>query len=74
MNLSYKALVIVEGEKIVEILLEDIKEEEEKWQSALIVYVVGTKPTINATDRFINSQNVDELRNQKYSIIVMAVM
>lgn len=59
MNLSYIAPVIVEDEKI-EILPEDTKKEEEKWKSAFIVYVVGTKPTISAMVRFINSQNIYE--------------
>lgn len=48
MNLSYIAPVVVEGEKIVKILPEDIKEEDEKWEPFLVMYVIGTKPTIGA--------------------------
>lgn len=55
MNLTYIP-IIVEGEKVVQILLEDVKEDENKWKNALVVYVIGTTPSIGAMKRFITSQ------------------
>ncbi|KAH0682845.1 hypothetical protein KY289_020597 [Solanum tuberosum] len=56
MNLNYIPLVIVDGEKIVEILPEDVTQDDEKWAPSLVVYVVGTSPSIGAMERFIMGQ------------------
>lgn len=56
MNLSYIALVVIIGETIVEILPKDTEEEDGKGKPSLVMYVVGTKPTIGAIDRFITRQ------------------
>ncbi|KAH0661616.1 hypothetical protein KY284_026547 [Solanum tuberosum] len=56
MNLTYIAPIIVEREKVVEILAEDITQDEVKWKPSVVVYVVGTTPSIGAMKRFILSQ------------------
>ncbi|KAH0657995.1 hypothetical protein KY289_026743 [Solanum tuberosum] len=53
MNLTYIASIIVEREKVVEILAEDIAQDEVKWKPSVVVYVVGTTPSIGAMKRFI---------------------
>jgi len=56
MNLTYIPPIIVEGEKVVEILAEDIAQDEVKWKPSMVVYVVCTAPSIVAMERFILSQ------------------
>ncbi|WMV45432.1 hypothetical protein MTR67_038817 [Solanum verrucosum] len=56
MNLNYIPPVIVDGEKIMEILPEDVAQDDEKWAPSLVVYVVGTTPSIGAMERFIMGQ------------------
>ncbi|KAH0659286.1 hypothetical protein KY290_028847 [Solanum tuberosum] len=56
MNLNYIALIIVEGEKVVEILLEDVAKEDKKWAPSVVVYVVGATPSIGAMEMFIVAQ------------------
>ncbi|KAK4721594.1 hypothetical protein R3W88_011827 [Solanum pinnatisectum] len=56
MNLTYIALIIVEGEKVVEILAEDIVESGVKWRPSVVIYMVGETPSIEAMERFIVSQ------------------
>ncbi|KAH0749146.1 hypothetical protein KY290_028378 [Solanum tuberosum] len=56
MNLNYIALLIVEGEKVVEILPEDVAREDKKWAPSVVVYVVGAIPSIGAMKRFIVAQ------------------
>uniref|UniRef100_K4CDK9 Uncharacterized protein n=1 Tax=Solanum lycopersicum TaxID=4081 RepID=K4CDK9_SOLLC len=53
MNLTYIPPIIVEGEKLVEILAEDIAQDEVKWKPSMVVYVVGTAPSIGSMERFI---------------------
>ncbi|KAK4718054.1 hypothetical protein R3W88_016392 [Solanum pinnatisectum] len=40
----------------VEILAEDIAQDKVKWKPSVVVYVVGTTPSIGAMERFIRSQ------------------
>ncbi|XP_015169930.1 uncharacterized protein [Solanum tuberosum] len=40
----------------VEILPEDVAQDDEKWAPSLVVYVVGTAPSIGAMERFIMGQ------------------
>ncbi|KAK6803196.1 hypothetical protein RDI58_000980 [Solanum bulbocastanum] len=56
MNLTYIPSVIVEGEKVVEILAEDVAQDNEKWAPSIVVYVVGTTLSIGAVERFILGQ------------------
>ncbi|KAK4726490.1 hypothetical protein R3W88_031407 [Solanum pinnatisectum] len=56
MTLTYIPRIIVEGEKVVEILAEDIAQDEVKWKPSMVVYVVSTAPSIGAMERFILSQ------------------
>nr|XP_009770224.1 PREDICTED: uncharacterized protein LOC104220956 [Nicotiana sylvestris] len=56
MDLTYIPPVIQEGEVVVQILEEDIAEEKQKWNRALIMYVVGNTPTIGAIERFVAAQ------------------
>ncbi|KAH0714810.1 hypothetical protein KY284_007715 [Solanum tuberosum] len=51
MNLKYIPPVIVDGEKVVEILPEDVAQDDEKWASSIVVNVVGTTPSIEAMER-----------------------
>lgn len=41
---------------MVELCEEEMVEETVKWMRALILYVVGTTPTIGAMERFIASE------------------
>ncbi|XP_049414593.1 uncharacterized protein LOC125877301 [Solanum stenotomum] len=56
MNLNYIPPVIVDGQKVVEILPEDVVQDDEKWAPSIVVYVVGTTPSIGAMERFIMGQ------------------
>ncbi|KAK4713550.1 hypothetical protein R3W88_019457 [Solanum pinnatisectum] len=56
MNLKYTSPVIIDGEKIVEILEEDVARDNEKWAPSIVIYVVGTAPSIGAMERFILEQ------------------
>nr|XP_016436483.1 PREDICTED: uncharacterized protein LOC107762630 [Nicotiana tabacum] len=56
MNPAYIPPVIQEGEVVVQLLEEDIAEENQKWNRAIIMYVVGNTPTIGAIERFIAGQ------------------
>ncbi|KAG5615152.1 hypothetical protein H5410_014976 [Solanum commersonii] len=40
MNLTYIAPIIVDGEKVVEILAEDVAEDDVKWKPLVVVYMV----------------------------------
>ncbi|KAG5581215.1 hypothetical protein H5410_051842 [Solanum commersonii] len=55
-NLTYIAPIIVDGEKVVEILAEDLAEDDVKWKPSVVVYVVGTAPSIGVMERFILGQ------------------
>lgn len=44
------------GENVVEILPEDVAQDDEKWAPSIVVYVVGTTPSIGAMERFIMGQ------------------
>lgn len=48
MNLTYIAPIIVEGDKVVEILPEDTTKDDAKWKPSAVVYMVGTTPSIGA--------------------------
>ncbi|KAH0705837.1 hypothetical protein KY285_010369 [Solanum tuberosum] len=56
MNLNYITPVIVDGEKVVEILPEDVAQDNEKWAPSIVVYMVGTASSIGAMERFIMVQ------------------
>ncbi|XP_019244458.1 PREDICTED: uncharacterized protein LOC109224325 [Nicotiana attenuata] len=56
MDLTYVPPVIQEGEVVVQIQEEDIVEEKQKWNRAIIMYVVGNTPTIGAIERFVAAQ------------------
>ncbi|KAK6796709.1 hypothetical protein RDI58_004410 [Solanum bulbocastanum] len=58
MNLNYIPPVIVNGEKVVEILPNDVAQDNEKWATSIVVYVVGTTPSIGAMERFIMGQGI----------------
>ncbi|KAK4716797.1 hypothetical protein R3W88_015135 [Solanum pinnatisectum] len=65
MNLSYIPPVIVEGEKVVTILPEDVVKDDEKWGPSIVAYVVGTTPSIGAMESSIrrdsyNKQGIQE--------------
>ncbi|KAH0674851.1 hypothetical protein KY284_025938 [Solanum tuberosum] len=56
MNLNYILPAIIEGEKVVEILEEDVARDNAKWVPSIVVYVVGIAPSIGAMERFISEQ------------------
>lgn len=56
MNLSYLPPMIEEGEIVVHLLQEDIEVENQKWNKALIMYMVGSTPSIGEIERYIASQ------------------
>ncbi|XP_019239960.1 PREDICTED: uncharacterized protein LOC109219951, partial [Nicotiana attenuata] len=56
MDLTYVPPVIQEGEVVVQILEDDIAEEKQKLNRALIMYVVGNTPTIGVVEQFVASQ------------------
>ncbi|XP_019250862.1 PREDICTED: uncharacterized protein LOC109229762 [Nicotiana attenuata] len=53
MDLSFIAPTIKNGQVIVELSKEEVEEETQKWKQTLILYVVGSTPTIGAMERFI---------------------
>ncbi|XP_075081709.1 uncharacterized protein LOC107826912 [Nicotiana tabacum] len=55
MNLQFIAPIIQNGEKIVKLDLEDVEQENEKWSSVIVLYVIGDSPTIGAMERFLSS-------------------
>lgn len=56
MDLSYIAPTVVGGKKMVDILPEDTTTDDAKWKPSIVVYVVGTTPTIGIMESFIGSQ------------------
>lgn len=56
MNLNYIPSVVIEGQKVVEILADDVAQDDVKWALSMVVYVVGNSPTIGAMERFIARQ------------------
>ncbi|XP_019237696.1 PREDICTED: uncharacterized protein LOC109217865 [Nicotiana attenuata] len=64
MNLSYIPPVVQDGEVVIQLLEDDIEEEQQKWNRALILYVVGNIPTIGAVERFI-AQQCGKIRKPK---------
>ncbi|XP_019239041.1 PREDICTED: uncharacterized protein LOC109219080 [Nicotiana attenuata] len=55
MNLQFVAPVVQNGEKIAKLEVEDVEQENEKWRSAIVLYVIGDSPTIGAMERFLSS-------------------
>ncbi|KAG5567933.1 hypothetical protein H5410_065051 [Solanum commersonii] len=55
-NLTCIAPIIIDGEKVVEILAEDLAKDDVKWKPSVVVYVVGTAPSIGVMERFILGQ------------------
>ncbi|XP_060210241.1 uncharacterized protein LOC132637115 [Lycium barbarum] len=56
MTLTFIAPVIENGEKIVELQRAEVAKGTEKWNKAVILYVVGEDPSIGAIERFIASE------------------
>lgn len=56
MELTFIPLAIINREKLVELVQEDIASEYEKWRFALIAYMIGYTPTIGAMERFVPEQ------------------
>ncbi|XP_019265997.1 PREDICTED: uncharacterized protein LOC109243506 [Nicotiana attenuata] len=56
MSLTYIPPQIVNGRTVVQLEAEEVEPEEEKWNFALIVYIIGETPGYNAMSRYI-SQN-----------------
>nr|XP_033516336.1 uncharacterized protein LOC117280697 [Nicotiana tomentosiformis] len=56
MTLSYIPPQIVNGQTVVQLEVEEVEPEEEKWRCALIAYIIGDTPGYNAISRYI-SQN-----------------
>nr|XP_009759342.1 PREDICTED: uncharacterized protein LOC104211900 [Nicotiana sylvestris] len=55
MNLQFIAPIIQNGEKIVQLDPEDVEQENEKWRSVIVLYVIRDSPTIGAMERFLSS-------------------
>ncbi|XP_070055446.1 uncharacterized protein [Nicotiana tomentosiformis] len=53
MSLTYILPVMIDGERVVQLQVEEIAEETKKWNRALILYVVGDSPSIGAVGRII---------------------
>lgn len=62
MTLNYHPPQIVGGKTIVQLEKIHVDKEVEKWNCALIAYMIGPKPGYNAMKRYINQQwsSVDE--------------
>ncbi|XP_075108979.1 uncharacterized protein LOC142180802 [Nicotiana tabacum] len=56
MNLRYIPPSIQKGKTIVKLEQEDIEEESEKWKMAIIMYVIGDSPSMEAAERFLVTQ------------------
>lgn len=56
MNLNYVAPTIKDGQKVIQLELEDIEERNIKWGLAIILYVIEYSPLIGAVERFLTSQ------------------
>ncbi|KAM3358747.1 hypothetical protein P3S68_021680 [Capsicum galapagoense] len=56
MSLTFIPPTIIDREKVVKILVVVIAKDKAKWKFALIVYVIGTSPSIGAMERFILAQ------------------
>lgn len=56
MSLNYVAPIMKNGEKVIELNKEEVDKATEEWKQALILYVVGTSPTIAAVERYIATQ------------------
>jgi len=55
MNLNYILPVIIDEEKVVEIFEEDVARDNEKWSLSIVVYVVGTAPSLELWgDSYLN--------------------
>ncbi|WMV45435.1 hypothetical protein MTR67_038820 [Solanum verrucosum] len=53
MTLQYVAPIVRNGETVVELCKAEVELEMQKWEQALILYVVGAEPTIAALERYI---------------------
>ncbi|KAM3303957.1 hypothetical protein P3S67_014989 [Capsicum chacoense] len=56
MSLTFIPPAIIERDKVIKILAVVIAKDEAKWKFSLIVYVIGTSPSIGAMERFILAQ------------------
>ncbi|XP_075085157.1 uncharacterized protein LOC142168375 [Nicotiana tabacum] len=66
MNLQFIEPVTQNGEKIVKLDLEDIEQENDKWSSAIVLYVIGDSPTVGAMERFLSSVGKFSVKPQIY--------
>ena len=53
MQLSYFLPQVVDGQEVVQLEEKEVQEEEQKWKSALIAYVIGDCPSYNTMTRYI---------------------
>lgn len=54
-ELDYIARIVQDGAKMVQLQPNDANQETEKWRKAVILYVVGDSPTMEALERYIES-------------------
>ncbi|XP_075083608.1 uncharacterized protein LOC142167344 [Nicotiana tabacum] len=66
MDLQYIVPMIKDGEKIVQSDLEDVEQENEKWNTTLVLYVIGNSLSIGAMERFLNSVGKYSMKPQIY--------
>ncbi|KAF3633876.1 hypothetical protein FXO37_26810 [Capsicum annuum] len=55
-DLSYVALVVKDGAKLVQLVPSDVETKNAKWRKVVILYVIGNSPSIGTLERFITSQ------------------
>ena len=53
MQLSYFPPQVVDGQAVVQLEGKEVQQEEQKWKSALIAYVIGEGPGYNTMKRYI---------------------
>lgn len=56
MNLSFVAPMIINGEFVAQLVKNDVDRMNEKWENALIVYVIGQNPSMVAITNYCKSQ------------------
>lgn len=55
-DLAYITPVVKDNAKLVQFQANDVDMETEKWRKTIILYVVGSSPTIGAVKRFVAEQ------------------
>lgn len=59
MALNYVPPQIIDGQTVVQLEVQDVKKEEEKWSATLIAYIVGENPGYNVMRRYIAQHWLD---------------